>query len=160
MLMTGILFLGMAHSREKPAVLREWKKARGKIIDSDEYNFKIEYEYSGQVHFYDCRKDEFYLLMGYTPHTVPTAEMAVWAEKQRNIMNRLMRKGYTRDYFFRLCVGKRMLVWCDGDSPEKVYRVWSTDKAERSVARAFRTIGIALIILTVLAAYSEISGNR
>ena len=81
----------------------------------------------------------------------------VYMLRGRNEIDKFLKEGFSYDYYFRIEKGAQVKLWIDEMKPEIVYRVWKNDdKANRSVNRAFRLVGLCFIIPTLLIMYSKL----
>lgn len=155
----GTFFLLM--SREGPrSVTPELKQRilrKGRIVECDDRAFTVEYEHADEVFYYTMLRRHFFDRYGYTPETKFNDEDYIYMIRGRDEINKFLEKGYSYDYYFRIEKGAQVKLWIDEMKPEIVYRVWKNDdKANRSVNRAFRLVGLCFIIPTLLIMYSKL----
>ncbi len=150
-----LIGFGLAFFFDNPAVAKNWKKHTGKVAEADDKSFTIVY---GGTHIYTSDKDGFYDNMGFSPEYPKTADMLTWIKNEREILGRMLYKGYNRENFFRFYEGKKMYVWTAPDNESEVYRIWEDDKpAKRSTGRAFIIAGLFLLLATKLALHTALT---
>ena len=156
---TFLIVLSLDHSGGLPPELKMSVKHRCRIAEADDRGFTVEYEYAEQQYIYTMLTGDFFLRWGFTPETELSEEARMFISRGRQELELLRKKGYPRDYFFRIEKDKEMDIWFDEVRPEKVCRVWKReDAAKRSVNRAFRTMGICILIPVLLIMISKLSG--
>lgn len=140
------------------AVPKGWKKLTGKVIETDDNSFTIEYGDRTCCHVCTFTKEDFFATMGFSPNAKLNYSMASWASRERLTLDDLLGKGYSTDYYFRFYPDKKMYVWTDPENTGNIYRIWGDDKpARRSAGRAFITIGAFLLLCTLLTVKSKLT---
>ncbi len=155
----GTIFLLMSREglRSVTPELKQRITCIGRIIECDSRAFSVEYEHAGEVFYYTMLRSHFFDRYGYTPETKFNDADYVYMLRGRSEIDKFLKEGFSRDYYFRIEKGAQVKLWIDEMKPEIVYRVWKNDdKANRSVNRAFRLVGLCFIIPTLLVMYSKL----
>lgn len=154
-----LIILSFDHSGGHPEILRMSVKHKCRIIEADDREFTVEYDYAEGQYIYTMHKSDLFLRYGFTPETELSEDAKMFISRGRQELDLLAKKGYSRDSYCRIEKDKEMDIWFDEIRPEKVFRVWkSEDAAKRSVNRAFRTMGLCIIIPVLLIIISKLNG--
>ncbi len=150
------LLIAHDFSRKRLISPKNSRLCKGRITDLDDEAFTVEYTYQHQSYTYTTSRNDYYALFGYRTDIALTPEEKRQLAEEAKMLNRLIQEGYSHDYYFSPHTGMKMLVWIECDNPHYVLRIHNdNDSANRSVGRAFRAVGIFLLLAIVIIVCSE-----